>query len=354
MTLRPEDVFPLGARLPPFALIDVRSPVEVARGALPFARALPLMSDEERHQVGLRYRDAGQEAAIELGYELAGPHLPERTRAWREATAAGPSAVTCWRGGLRSALAVEMIGRPDALAVRGGYKGLRGHLASNLGVALERKQLVVIAGLTGSGKTEVVRELLGVDPSLQVLDLEGEARHRGSAFGAHDTAQPSQATFENALAAALVLDPAGMVVVEDESRFVGARTLPAPLFEAMTSAPVVILEVPLARRAERIFAEYVGAPTHRLGVGATRSRLEDALGRLRSRLGGARTKALIAALHDAEATWDDPVAHRGWIVPLLEGHYDRLYDRSMTAQPRRVLARGDAETIIAALLAMAR
>ena len=34
-------------------LIDVRAPVEFAQGALPGAVNLPLMIDDERHQVGI-------------------------------------------------------------------------------------------------------------------------------------------------------------------------------------------------------------------------------------------------------------------------------------------------------------
>jgi tRNA 2-selenouridine synthase len=95
MPLRPQDVYPVGAMSPPFPLLDVRAPVEVARGALPHARSLPLMTDEERHLVGVRYREAGQEAALALGYEVAGPHLAARTAAWRAACAGGPAAVAC-------------------------------------------------------------------------------------------------------------------------------------------------------------------------------------------------------------------------------------------------------------------
>ena len=353
MTLRPEALFPDGAGAPPCTLIDVRSPVEVGRGAVPHAHALPLMTDEERHQVGLRYRDAGQEAAIALGYELAGPHLARRTAAWRAVCGDGPVAVSCWRGGLRSRLAVEMIDLPTARAVEGGYKAIRAHLLERLPARLARKRLVVLTGLTGSGKTDLLRGLDGVDPALQVVDLEGEARHRGSAFGAHDEPQPSQATFENALAAALVLHGGGAAVVEDESRFVGRRSVPAPLLDAMRAAPLVVLEVPREVRVGRVFEEYVLGAAERNGVHAARERLEADVARLRSRLGGARTDAIVAALRAAHACWDDPEAHVGWITTLLEEHYDRLYQRAFVAHARPVLMRGDAAEVRSALLAFA-
>ncbi|MBE1008636.1 tRNA 2-selenouridine(34) synthase MnmH, partial [Escherichia coli] len=45
---------------------------------------------------------------------------------------------------------------------------------------------VLVGGLTGCGKTEVIAAL---DNS---LDLEGHANHRGSSFGRRATPQPAQ------------------------------------------------------------------------------------------------------------------------------------------------------------------
>ena len=60
------------------ALIDVRAPVEFEKGAFPTFNNLPLMSDEERHLVGLRYKEQGQEAAIALGAKLVLPELQQK------------------------------------------------------------------------------------------------------------------------------------------------------------------------------------------------------------------------------------------------------------------------------------
>ncbi len=345
MPLSPDDVYPAGAGAPPFALIDVRSPGEVARGALPGAHALPLMTDEERHLVGLRYAEAGQEAAIALGYELAGPHLAARAAAWRAVADAGPTAVACWRGGLRSALAVHHLDRPGVETVAGGYKALRRHLMAGLRRAVDTKRVVVLGGLTGSGKTEVLQALGGV-PDLLALDLEAHARHRGSAFGAEDGPQPAQATFENAVAAAVVLSPAPRIVAEDESRFVGRRTVPDALWSAMRAAPVVWLESPLEERVRRVFEGYVRAPAERHGVAAARVRLAGDVRRVRKRLGGQRCDAVLGALAAAEAAWFDPDAHAGWIATLLEDYYDKLYLRAFAASGRTRAFAGAAEDVI--------
>lgn len=367
--IAPRHVYPLGGRVSPYTLLDVRSPIEVGRGALPGAVSLPLMTDSERHLVGIRYKEAGQQAAIELGYELVGDSLAERVTAWRGVIDAGrpQTAVACWRGGLRSRLVVQFADRDRAAKVAGGYKALRAHLMDTLPSALAHKRLVVLSGLTGAGKTRLLRRLAdgahgrgaaapaaaGVGPApgapaLQALDLEGLARHRGSAFGHGQAAQPSQQTFENALAAELVLDPSERLVVEDESRFVGVRALPDALFAAMCAAPVVVLEAGLVERSTAIYDEYVAEPTTRLGREAVAADLMSSSLKLKRRLGAAGVQDVIArieALAGSDASWADPEAHTPWIGALLEGHYDPLYRRSLVKLARPVLFAGDEEAV---------
>lgn len=352
--LAPEALYPFGAQRPPRRIIDVRAPVEVARGALPYAHALPLLSDAERHQVGLRYAEAGQDAAIALGWELTTPALPGRVDAWRRVADDGPTAVVCWRGGLRSALATELIDRPATLAVEGGYKAVRRHLLDTLPQALERAELVVLSGLTGAGKTELLSALAEREPSLAVVDLEALARHRGSSFGGLEQPQPAQASFEHDVAVAIRLHRAAVVLVEDESRYVGRVTLPDALLGAMQRAPVALLETPLAARVDRIVEEYVLRSATQRGVDATRSALDAAVLRLRRRLGNRRVAEVRASLAEAEAAWFEPEAHRGWVGLLLESYYDRLYERNRARLARPEVLRGDAASLADALLARAR
>ncbi len=346
--ITPAELFPSGAGQPAFSLIDVRAPVEVAAGALPFAAPLPILTDDERRQVGLRYKEAGQAEAVELGYALTGAAMPERVAAWRVVAAAGPTAVMCWRGGLRSQLAGEFIGTlpggAEVARVEGGYKAVRNYLLGQLEPTLARYDTFVVGGLTGSGKTALLGRLEGAR-NLRILDLEHEARHRGSAFGRLAEPQPAQATFENSVAAQLVLGSEKTLVVEDESRAIGRIDLPDPLFHAVQENPLVLVETPFSERVRRIHHDYVLSLSASLGVPETRAYLSGSLARLRKRLSGGVTDAALRMLEDAEASgnWRDPGAHGGWITPLLERYYDPLYRKGIANSARPVAFRGDLE-----------
>ncbi|MBT4212259.1 MAG: tRNA 2-selenouridine(34) synthase MnmH, partial [Porticoccaceae bacterium] len=107
-------------------MIDVRAPIESQTGALPFATNLPLMTDDERHQVGICYKDQGQKEAIALGHELVcGSSKEARVDAWRTFFVSAPTAVLyCARGGLRSQLSQQWLNDVGISCprVEGGYK----------------------------------------------------------------------------------------------------------------------------------------------------------------------------------------------------------------------------------------
>jgi tRNA 2-selenouridine synthase len=353
--LRPADLYPDNSGRPTFILLDVRAPIEVAQGALPCSVYEPILTNEERHQVGIRYKEDGQQAAIDLGYELTRPHLGARIKRWRDICETSETAVMCWRGGLRSKLTQEFIGLPKVARLEGGYKAVRNYLLETLPKVLERKQVVVLTGLTGSGKTEVLKNIAGekgrggtqpstdLIPNLHVIDLEAEACHRGSAFG-NLGAQPSQQTFENSLAVQLLLSPAKTVVLEDESYKIGKLFLPEPLWAKIKTAPLVVLESSKAERVQRIFDEYVREETLQRGLDATFEKLSANLLKMRPRLGGANTSGCLENLQAAKVTgWLNPLAHAPWIEVLLDDYYDPLYKRSISKHERAVVFRGDAQ-----------
>ena len=325
--------------------IDVRSPGEFARGAVPGAVNLPLLMDDERARVGICYKAKGRAAAVALGHRLvSGPTRGERIARWRTFALAHSDAVFyCARGGLRSAIAQQWLAEEEGVSrarVRGGFKALRQTCLATLGQAPSRP-LLLVGGRTGVGKT---RLLGGVRHS---IDLEGLANHRGSAFGGLPTPQPTPVAFENALAAALLRLPRDApIALEDEGRTIGRLAIPAPMFDAMRRSPIVLLEASEAARVEHILREYV------LQADAPQERLPAALARIERRLGGGRYRQIAAQMTAAFAAGDPaqhPAPHREWIHALLKHYYDPMYDHQLAGKRERVVLRGDATQVRAHL-----
>ena len=322
-------------------LIDVRSPGEFARGAAPGAVNLPLLNDEERAAVGVAYKRRGREAAVALGERLVYGTVREgRVAAWRDYAARYPqAAIYCWRGGQRSAIAQRWLAERGVTLQRlaGGFKALRRCCLE----AIERSaalSFIVVGGRTGAGKTAVVRRCANH------LDLEALANHRGSAFGAQATPQPSPVGFENALATALMkLDPREPVVVEDEGRTIGRLAVPATLFAAMRQAPVVLVEARTAERVDGIYREYVASADQ------PRQRLLAALDRIERRLGGERHREIAALMRAAFDAGDAAAPHRPWIERLLACYYDPMYDYQIGRKQDRVVYRGGPADVVAYL-----
>lgn len=317
-------------------LIDVRSPVEFRRGALPGAVNLPLLTDDERAAVGRMYKAAGRKAAVALGRELVAEGAKAaRVAAWRDFAVGHPEALlVCWRGGLRSEIAQAWLAAAGIVLPRvaGGFKALRHVCLQAIQTAAASRRFVLVGGRTGSGKTEVVRN------ARVHIDLEAIANHRGSAFGGLPIPQPAPVTFENALAAAfLQLSADEPVVVEDESRTIGRLAVPAALYNAMQDAPIVLLDVDAADRVANIYREYV------LRAAAPEAHLATALSRIERRLGGVRYRELAALMRTAftAEACRRREAHCQWIRRLLAYYYDPMYDYQLAGKKNRIVMRGN-------------
>jgi len=347
-------------------LIDVRAPVEYLKGAFPTACNRPLMDDAERAQVGTTYKQRGQEAAIALGHKLvSGDIKAARIEAWIAQVKANPEGyLYCFRGGLRSQLVQQWLSDAGVQYPRviGGYKAMRRFLIDSLDEAIEQSPLVLVAGLTGTGKTEVISALSNS------LDLEGHAHHRGSSFGRHATPQPTQINFENQLAIeALKVRAKGVqhLVCEDEGRMVGSCSVPLNLYRAMQEAPLVWLEDSQENRISRIQADYVTnmhaefAQLHaepEAAFAAFSEYLLNSLLRIRKRLGGEQHQALDALMQQALAEQQgsgDESLHRAWIKGLLEHYYDPMYAYQRESKQARVVFSGNQAEIIEYLAELA-
>ncbi|MBS8270780.1 tRNA 2-selenouridine(34) synthase MnmH [Halomonas sp. DN3] len=329
-------------------LIDVRAPVEFAQGSLPGAVNLPLMNNEERHQVGIAYKESGQQAAIALGERLvSGEIKAARIEAWKRQLEAAPDAIIyCFRGGLRSQIAQRWLleAGVERPRIEGGWKAMRQALCARIDDAAAQPMLVV-GGLTGCAKTSIVQAL---DNG---LDLEGCARHKGSAFGRHPLIAPSQIDFEHAMGLRL-LSLHGPLVLEDESRHIGAANIPLEFWRGMEPAPRIRVEMPLDWRLNQIHKDYIddlwtiyrNQFGERLGWSLMRKQLSTALGRLKKRLGSARLARLqrLQTLAFREHEAGNRQAHEAWLAPLLTEYYDPMYRYQLEKHTeRRFLHVGD-------------
>lgn len=290
----------------PDVILDVRSPAEFAQGHIPGAVNFPLFSDDERAQVGTCYKQQGRDSAVELGFALAGPKFAGFIARAKQLSPERRVRLHCWRGGMRSeavAWVLEMAGIKVCLLI-GGYKAFRRWAHHQFETP---KPIVVLGGMTGTGKTDVLAAL--AEQGEQVVDLEALANHRGSSFGALGLPpQPTNEQFENYLALQWArLDPRLPVWVEAESRRIGVCRIPDPIFQQMEQAKVIEIS---RSRSERLAALVQVYGT------ADRQKLVVATERIRKRLGGLRTQQAVDFLQQgrlAEA------------FDLILDYYDRTY-----------------------------
>jgi len=296
-------------------IIDVRSPSEFAEDHVPGALNLPVLNDAERAEVGTIYKQMSPFRARKIGVAMvfrnAAKHiettLADEEGGWRPL-------VYCWRGGQRSGAFAWMLREIGwrADVIEGGYRSFRRLVSTALYDTPLPHRLVKLGGYTGTAKTELLG--LAAAAGAQVIDLEGLACHRGSVLGAMNTPQPSQKSFETALAFALEkLDPARPVLVEAESSKIGGITLPPSLWARMKEAPVIEIEAPVAARARYLADAYAAVLEDHDTLMEKLAPLRRVRGREMVEEWGALSKA------------GDHVA---LCQSLAEGHYDPAYRRA--------------------------
>ena len=347
-------------------LIDTRSPVEFAKGSLPTAINLPLMTDEEREAVGTCYKEQGQDAAVRLGHELvAGDRKEQRVGAWKTFVAQHPEgALFCFRGGMRSEIAQRWLkdAGVDYPRIKGGYKAIRRWLTDSTDQLIEQTPILLLGGPTGAAKTRILNEGNAGAPIPGSVDLEGLANHRGSAFGRRVTEQPTQIGFELALGVQLLKHRhAGHqnLILEDEGRLIGRCALPLSLQAARHDADWIQLDASVDTRVEHSYENYILQNLEELmiqdaalGFERFATGLLESLERIQKRLGGKRYAELKAVMQNALAAHErgNPEAHKAWISELLTGYYDPMYDYQMNNRTKAPLFRGTEKEVVEYLL----
>ena len=292
-------------------LVDVRTPLEYADDHIPGAINVPLLSNEERVEIGTLHKEVGPHAARQRGLELTAHRFPEIVASIARAACGRPALVYCWRGGLRSKTVtsiLELTGHP-ALQLVGGYKSFRNHVSSFFNPYTPKSPLVVLHGMTGIGKTTFLLRLKQRGSS--VLDLEGLACHRGSAFGQLGLTQSlSQKRFETLLWDQCRKAPSDLpLIVEGESERIGRVSLPGDFYQKMAAGIRVWCSASLETRVQRLIDEY-GLPAYKEEMGA-------ALQRIRKKLGGKICDELAGNLERWEL---EP-----FMTGLVCDYYDKVY-----------------------------
>ena len=287
-------------------ILDVRSPSEYEHGHIPGAIQFPLFNDEERAQVGTCYKEQGRDAAVELGFDIAGPKCGHFVRSAKALAPDRRLRVHCWRGGMRSGgigWILEMAGF-NVKVLDGGYKAYR---RWTKGILAEPRPLIVLGGMTGTSKTQILHELAALGEP--VLDLEALANHRGSSFGALMLPpQPSTEHYENLIAEQCIqLGTDRPIWVEAESRRVGTCRIPDELFLQMEAAPTLEVLRSLDERLDLLVDIYGEADTEQLIQATTR---------IRKRLGGQRTQAAVTAIEQGDLRT---------ACKIILDYYDRTY-----------------------------
>ncbi len=322
-------------------VIDVRSPGEYNHAHMPGANSLPLFTDEERKIVGTAYKQESREQAIKLGLDFFGPKMRKmveqaeslvisRESGVRDSKLPTPNSILvyCWRGGMRSGAVswlLDMYGF-KVYTLIGGYKKFRNYVLDTFKLPF---QFNLLAGYTGAGKTELLKALK--EKGEQVIDLEGIANHKGSAFGNIGMpAQPGQEMFENLLCCELrkqltvgnlqssspqnancELPTADCIWLEDESQRIGLVNLPNEFWKTMRQSPVYFLDVPFEERLKHIVEEYGQLD---------RQRMIDAIGRISEKLGSLNAKTAIQLLEEGNTTES---------FRILLKYYDKFYLKAL-------------------------
>jgi tRNA 2-selenouridine synthase len=309
-----------------FQFLDVRSEDEFKDGHFPGAINLPILINEHRKLVGTCYKEKGQQAAIDLGHELVDPLKTEYIKNWIDVLSKNPQSkkyLHCWRGGLRSRISKEWLTSAgfDIEIIEGGYKSLRNHLIETFQC---QYNLIVVGGLTGTGKSRLLYKI----NQDNVIDLEGYANHRGSAFGSfHNVEQSSQQFFENQLALKLY-EKQFVYAIEHESRFVGKNIIPPHFFEQINKAPQILLEADLSERIESIYQEYIKNEIQVLSeqsILSLKEKMMKSLAMISKKLGGELYKIISKDIDNAFVDFSNPEKHYLWIEKLLSQYYDKRY-----------------------------
>lgn len=292
--------------------IDVRSPKEFKEETIPGAINIPIFDNEERKLIGTIYKRESIEKAKKTGIKIASkklPHIYDQVLTLDQGD--NQIYMFCSRGGFRSSSLAPIFQslNMNILKLKGGYKGYRAFIRKALPEITKDLKLVVLYGNTGTGKTHILEHLKR--KSMNVLDLEACANHRGSILGSVGLGEPnSQKMFESLLYEELRDIDSNLVFTEGESKRIGRDLIPDYLFNKMNQGINLKVTAPMEKRVKIILKDYVNG---------TDDELVEALDHMRNRLGNTAIDKYIELVKGKNY---EPV-----VKELFINYYDPLYEK---------------------------
>ncbi|MFA5011380.1 MAG: tRNA 2-selenouridine(34) synthase MnmH [Ignavibacteria bacterium] len=323
-------------------IVDARSEKEFGETSIPTAVNFPVLNTEERHNVGIVFKNYSDLAAVELAVQYSAKKAETLNDFLEEHGANDKNIyVYCWRGGGRSKYLSKMIFdagyKPHSLIK--GIKSYRHKVNELFTAEVFPNKLIEINGLTGSGKTEIIKALHG---KLPTLDLEKAARHFSSLFGFIPykirgySPVHNQTAFENNVYAEYVnnrniFGGYETYIVESESRKVGDFFIPLNLYAEIENAKVINIETSFENRVKRLktdYFEYSSGYADMINILKTKERF------FRKEMSSVHYESCLDALNKGNA--------KEFISVMLEKYYDVKY-KNKGKKPIAVINNGDAK-----------
>lgn len=301
--------------------IDLRSEGEFAEDRLPNAVNFPILNNDERDEVGFLYKQFSPQAALFLAVRFADKKInkiKQIVNTYKNKTIY----VYCWRGGGRSTAGAYYLKKYGAsvIKIEGGYKAYRSEIHSELYKGDDTRLnngLLILTGLTGCGKTEILEKMSHDYP---VLDIEKAAGHASSLFGhirydlKNSEIPLSQANFENNLFTQIISnnDHKYPFLSESESKKISKFNIPEYFYSKMLHSPTIKLNSSIDLRVQRIENEYFSGK----GAEAVYKTVENSYF-LKKLLGKNKIAELLELLRHGR--------HSEFIEWILVEYYDKRY-----------------------------